>query len=108
MAAGDVVSNMYSTAATYSSFQPAAGVVVCVTQILTNSATGASRISGDGDILPLGIGAAEYQTDGSTNTYYAGVFAGNNHKWFIDNSSYIRFYTTNSSHTCGFSGIQTA
>tara|TARA_R110000824_G_scaffold214513_1_gene400725 strand:+ start:390 stop:743 length:354 start_codon:yes stop_codon:yes gene_type:complete len=111
LAAGDVVSDIYS-AVGYSTFQPAAGVIVCVTQILCNKADYDCRVSGGGDTAPTVGNTQEVITAGwndvANGNYYAAAWAGYNHKWFIDNSSYIRFYTTATSSDCGFTGIQTA
>ena len=93
-------------------FQPAAGVIVCVTQILCNKADYDCRVSGGGDTAPTVGNTQEVITAGwndvANGNYYAAAWAGYNHKWFIDNSSYIRFYTTATSSDCGFTGIQTA
>ena len=110
MAAGDVVSGMYS-AVGFTTFQPAAGVIVCVTQILCNQNTHHVRVSGGGTTAPTVANAQDYYTNSTSSTsgtYNASFWSGLNHKWFIDNSSYIRFYTSATTYDCGFSGIQTA
>jgi len=90
MATGDAVSQIYSVAAGATvTFQPAAGVEVCVTWILAGSY------------------AYAYLTDGTNNAQivYAGTFDG---RVFITNARYLAFYNSGTSAIiCAFSGVQT-
>tara|TARA_R110000787_G_scaffold124745_1_gene235807 strand:+ start:1072 stop:1401 length:330 start_codon:yes stop_codon:yes gene_type:complete len=103
MAVGDLVSDSQNVTFT---FQPAAGIQICITQFLTNSDGGNSRISGLGDIDTLG-GTLQTRRDDTVNgTYYVSSWSGNNFKFFIDNSSYLSFAAYSGAYT-GYSGIQT-
>lgn len=97
LAAGDMVSDIYTSAST---FQPAAGVEICITQFLT---TDENRVLGRGD------------TDTSSTFLYFSSSTGHSydmrfwnsfiHKYFISNSSYI--YLDMAGGYVGFIGVQT-
>jgi len=102
MAVGDVVSQTSTSSFT---FQPASGVQVCVTQIITTNDSYQNSLYGRGDINTSDqlIASNGFQTG-----YYLHIFAGvdGSRKWFIDNSSYLYFNSSSSKHG-GFTGIQT-
>jgi hypothetical protein len=97
MAAGDLVSAVYSVTTT---FQPAATVVVCITQFITDYSN--NGILGLGDIATpnrLFFGGTSGASSQEVGKW------GKDRKFFIDNSSYLSFSLTDS--RIGFSGIQT-
>ena len=98
MAVGDVVSQ---TGLVGFMFQPAATVQVLITQMIAQGSTVPS-IYGRGDIDTTGFVSA---SNGATDTVQIKNWL-NPVKWFVDNASYIYFYTT-TPNSIGFSGIQT-
>lgn len=100
LAEGDVVSQVSASGFT---FQPASGVVVCITTFIS---TGNTYLQGRGNIntgtsyITRGAGDANYTHDGMN--YW--VWGRGGDKFFIDNSSYVNF--VRSSGYVGFTGIQ--
>lgn len=102
MAVGDLISETQNT--TFS-FQPAAGVVVCITQFLTTDSNVGTSITGVGDINTSTSTLQTSREEHQNGTYYLAQWAGKNFKFFIDNSSYLNYSTTG--QYVGYSGVQT-
>jgi len=83
MASGDVVGDIYTSATT---FQPAAGVQICITQFL---ATDENRLLGRGDI-DTSTTFLYFQTP-TGQSYDMRLWNGNVHKFLISNTSYVYF-----------------
>ena len=83
MSSGDVVSDIYTSATT---FQPASGVQICITQFLT---TDENRLLGRGDIDTSGT-FLYFQT-ATGQSYDMRLWNGYVHKFLISNSSYVYF-----------------
>jgi hypothetical protein len=98
MAVGDVVSQAQNSSFT---FQPASGVQVCITQIVSQGGT-ATAIEGRGSI---NTGSAYLSVSNGATDNTQGRNYLPNIKFFIDNASYLYFF--GSSAYIGFSGIQT-
>ena len=92
MAVGDLVSDVQKVSF---SFQPAASVQICI-----------ARLQGLGDIDTVGNILYTVRNNSADGGYYMSFWAGRNFKFFIDNSSYLYYYSL-SSVDVGFSGIQT-
>jgi hypothetical protein len=110
MAVGDLVSAAYHNAASPTTFRPASGVQICITQFIADGESSESRIYGLGNIDTVSTTARTLCTSNesaASGTYYGAQWAGQNHKFFIDNASYLSFYSANTTHSAGFSGIQT-
>jgi len=99
MALGDLVSAIYTTSTT---FQPASGVQLVITQFL---ATDDNRLMGRGDIDTSSTNIAFTSSTGNSSGIR--FFNGFIQKFFIDNSSYLRFDAGSGVGYFGFSGIQT-
>jgi hypothetical protein len=99
MAVGDVVSQ---TSLTSFTFQPASGVQVCITQFIATTNYSDNRIQGRGNIATTNW---FFTTASAGQEYYLSAHASTNHKFFIDNTSYLYFYSN--TKESGFSGIQT-
>lgn len=93
MAVGDIIAGINTAAADYN-FQPAAGVVVCITSVFRQGGTDFAGIRlFDGTNRAGGIA-----TDGNPL----------NCKFFITNSYYIQITSAFGAVKEGFTGIQTA
>jgi hypothetical protein len=102
MAVGDLISNAYTTTTT---FQPASGVQICITQFIATATTGSTRIRGQGDIATGTLSLQIARFDAQSGSDYGSQWSGQSHKFFIDNSSYLEFLVTGAEFM-GFSGIQ--
>lgn len=96
MAVGDLISQAQTTAFTY---QPAAGVQICILQFIARGAN--ATIQGRGNINDT---FALSQSSGWNNTVELRNYLPSQ-KFFIDNNSYLYFNT--SAQITGFVGIQT-
>tara|TARA_R110000824_G_scaffold391096_1_gene588662 strand:- start:326 stop:640 length:315 start_codon:yes stop_codon:yes gene_type:complete len=103
MAVGDLVSDVQKVSF---SFQPAASVQICITQFLCSTDASNARLQGLGDIDTVGNILYTVRNNSADGGYYMSFWAGRNFKFFIDNSSYLYYYSL-SSVDVGFSGIQT-
>ena len=91
MSVGDSV-NGFSIASSYFSFQPAAGVVICLTSIGSHS-TGAV-------LMTDGVNEAWFYNQ----LYSTQIGSGMNTKMFINNTNYLKIYGNSNSQW--YSGIQ--
>jgi hypothetical protein len=100
MASGDVVSDMYTTT---TSFQPAVGVSICITQFLTWNDT--AFIKGKGDIDTNGYPLTFTSSTGhNTDMRFWNGFV---QKFFINNDSYLEFVPSADPNShIGFLGIE--
>jgi hypothetical protein len=108
MAVGDLVTFLHndsSAGASNASFQPASGVQICITQFVASAGSTDCRMRGRGSINTGNYNF--YITAGITGQYWGASWASSSHKFFIDNSNYLNFYTQNTYDYNGFSGIQT-
>ena len=102
MASGDVVSDVYNAVAT--TFQPAVGVTICITQFLTWNDTG--LIIGKGDIDTNGYPFVFTSSTGHNQDMR--FWNGFVQKFFINNASYLEFVpnVADANSKIGFIGIE--
>jgi len=100
MAVGDVVGQVYSTTTT---FQPAAGVTICITQFI--QVLSSAKIYGRGS-YDTGAYAITYASPtGDSNSMR--LWQNQKQCLFLDNTRYLEFNTGGVANTySGFTGIQ--
>jgi len=99
MATGDVVSNV--TVDSYT-FQPAAGVNICISQFISDNYNNVVRGRGDIDFAAYDMEFA-FNTNSNTNSIRWWNLMGM--KFFISNTAYLYFFNV-AGRRSGFSGIQ--
>lgn len=100
MAVGDVVGEIYSTTTT---FQPAAGVTISITQFM--AVGGNARIYGKGS-YDTGANAISYASATSDSNSIR-LWQNQKQCLFLDNTRYLEFSTGGTASTySGFTGIQ--
>jgi hypothetical protein len=100
MAVGDIVSVTFTSSQDY---QPAAGVVLCVTWLIASDT--ANYMYGRGGMATTPeIQMGDTAGGSAANLGYWNQ--GGSNKIFIDNTSYIGLYTTAAAKQVGFSAIQ--
>tara|TARA_B110000211_G_scaffold34775_1_gene35020 strand:- start:73 stop:378 length:306 start_codon:yes stop_codon:yes gene_type:complete len=101
MAVGDVVGATYTSNTT---FQPASGVSICITQFVTDAGNSNTEINFRGGI---NTNHGAYGSNGGTLLNVTAGWSSFVRKVFITNSNYI-FFKAVSPYSAGFIGIQIA
>lgn len=99
MAAGDVVGNVYATDTT---FQPAAGVQIVITQWIVEGSGAKLQGLGDYDTTTARI---QYGTGAGAGDNSMSNWQNNKGAYFITNDKYFKFVAPAGDY-CGFTGMQ--